>query len=67
VRYAVHMTARADGDIDAAVGWIGHHSSPAAASSWHAGLIKAARSLERDPMRCPLADEATDVGLELRE
>lgn len=64
--YALRTTRRADADIDAAVGWLSERSA-AAAARWHAGALTAVRSLETNPKRCPLADEAADLGLELRQ
>jgi plasmid stabilization system protein ParE len=66
VRYAIRTTSRADADIDAAVRWLSRQS-PVAAARWHAGVLKAVRSLATNPDRCPLADEAVDLGLDLRE
>ena len=64
--YAIQTTARADADIDAAVGWISRQS-PAAAARWHAMAHEAMRSLATNAGRCPLADEAGALGLDLRE
>jgi plasmid stabilization system protein ParE len=41
--------------------------SPAAGARWHAGLLGAIRSLTTNPERCPLAYEAAELGVELRE
>ena len=34
---------------------------------WRAGLLARVAALEQSPDRCPLADEAADLGLDLRE
>lgn len=64
--YALRTTRRADADIDAAVAWLSRRS-PAAAAHWHARVQTAIRSLETNPERCPLAEEAAELGMELRE
>jgi plasmid stabilization system protein ParE len=66
VAYTLRTTPRAEADIDAAVLWL-NERSPAAAVRWHAEVLSAVRSLETNPERCPLADEAADLGLELRQ
>jgi plasmid stabilization system protein ParE len=53
-------------DIRAAVAWL-NQSSPSAAAQLHAGLLAAVRSLARNAERYPLADEAADLGMDLRE
>lgn len=67
MNFTVLAYRRADNDIRAAVRWMAENLSPRVARSWHAGLLDALDSLETDPNRCPLADEAADLGIELRE
>ncbi len=64
--HAINIVPRAMADIRAAVAWRGQRS-PSAAARLHAGLLAAIRSLASSPDRCPLADEAADLGLDLRE
>ena len=64
--HTIDIFPRAMADIRAAVAWRGRHSV-ASAARLHAGLLTAIRSLGNSPERCPLADEAADLGLELRE
>jgi plasmid stabilization system protein ParE len=66
VAHSIQIFPRARADIRAAVTWL-HERSPSAAARLHAGLLAAIRSLATSPQRCPLADEATDLGMELRE
>jgi plasmid stabilization system protein ParE len=66
VPYAITIFPRAIADIGAAVAWRRQQSSLDGARL-HGGLLAAIRSLANRPDRCPLADEATDLGLELRE
>ena len=64
--HSINIFPRAMADIRAAVAWRSQRS-PSSASRLHAGLLAAVRSLASNPERCPLADEATDLGLDLRE
>lgn len=64
--YELRIARRAEADIDAAAAWMSRRSQIAAAR-WHDGLLKTARSLATNPERCRLADEASDLGIELRE
>ena len=64
--YAIDIFPRAMADIRAAVTWRGQRSS-LAAGRVHAGLLAAVRTLANNPERCPLADEAADLSLHLRE
>lgn len=64
--HALQIFPRAMADIRAAVAWRSQRS-PSAAARWHAGLLAAIRSLANNPERCPLADEAADLGWDLRE
>jgi len=43
------------------------HISLASATRWQLQTNAALRSLEKDPDQCPLADEAADIGIDLRE
>jgi plasmid stabilization system protein ParE len=66
VPHSIHIFPRAMADVRAAVAWRSRQS-PSHAARWHAGLLAAIRSLANGPDRCPLADEAADLGRELRE
>ena len=57
---------RADFDIRLAVTWLTKHVSPASASKWQARIFNAVHSLVSKPERCPEADEAAKIGLDLR-
>lgn len=63
----VVIQPRAFADIRRVVGWIADRVSPASAARWQAALGRAIESLADNPERCPLADEAADLGVELRE
>ena len=64
--HAIHIFPRARADIRAKVAWL-RQRSPAAASKWHAGLRATIASLADSPEHCPLADEAADLGVDLRQ
>jgi plasmid stabilization system protein ParE len=66
VRHVLRITRRAEIDIDAAVGWIGRQN-PSTALRWHTMAYAAILSLSISPERCPLAEEAHDLGLDIRE
>ena len=38
-----------------------------AAARWHRRLLAAVGTLKREPQRCPIAPEAEEIGIELRE
>jgi len=65
VPYEVRFTRRALADVDAALAWLSSRS--ASAALWRAGLIGRVAALEQSPDRYPAADEAADVGMDLRE
>ncbi len=64
--HAIHIFPRAMADIGASVAWRSQRS-PSDAARLYAGLLTAIRSLASSPDRCPLAYEAADLGLDLRE
>jgi plasmid stabilization system protein ParE len=67
VAYTVIIQPTAALDIRRQVTWLTRHASPSAAARWQSRIIAAVHSLASDPERCPLADEAADLGIELRE
>ena len=66
MRYLIRTTQRADADLDSTVSWLRRHISPATATRWQARVIKRIHSLVTNPERCPEADEAADLGIDLR-
>jgi plasmid stabilization system protein ParE len=66
VPHAIHIFHRAMADIRAATLWRSRRS-PSNAARWHAGVLNAIRALANNPDRCPLADEAADLGVDLRQ
>ncbi len=64
--FRVIFGPRAQADIRMAATWLAQ-ASPAAAVRWRGGLLHLANKLTNLPALYPLADEAADLGLELRE
>jgi toxin ParE1/3/4 len=64
--YVVQITDRALADVDEAIAWIAQ-SAPQAAANWHSRLLAKVQKLENTPESCPLAEEAAELGIELRE
>ncbi len=64
--FQVVFRPRARSDIAATVAWFAR-TSPAAAARWRAGLLRIVENLETDPNRYPAADEAADLGVDLRQ
>lgn len=63
----VLLQARAAADVRQTMTWLTEHVSRASAARWHARVEAALESLANNPERCAVADEATDLGVDLRE
>ena len=64
--FRVVFRPQARADVAAAVAWLAR-TSPTTAARWRSGLFQIVEKLETNPALCPAADEAADLGLELRE
>ncbi len=64
--YRVEPTEKALADVGEAYFWI-NEQSEGAALRWYEGLMKALRSLEKNPLRCPLAPESAFFEEEIRQ
>jgi plasmid stabilization system protein ParE len=64
--YCVEPTDKALVDAGEAYFWL-HEQSEGAALRWYEGLIKAFRSLAKNPLRCPLAAESAFFEEEIRQ
>ncbi|MGB9180337.1 MAG: type II toxin-antitoxin system RelE/ParE family toxin [Pyrinomonadaceae bacterium] len=64
--YRIEPTDKALADAGEAYFWI-NEQSEGAALRWYEGLMKAFRSLERNPLRCPLAPESVFFEEEIRQ
>ena len=67
VAFVINLRPKAFADIRRNVGWLATHFSAAKATRWQQRANSSIRSLENDPNRCALAEEASDVGVDLRE
>lgn len=66
-KYRVHITAKAEQDVDSVLAWFRDELAPAAGNKWFAQLMATIDTLETMPERCGLAPEAVDLGIEIRE
>jgi len=66
ITYRVEPTNKALVDAGEAYFWINEQSEKAALR-WYEGLMKAFRSLEKNPFRCPLAPESAFFEEEIRQ
>ena len=64
--YRVEPTDKALVDAGEAYFWISEQSE-GAALRWYEGLLKAFRSLEKNPLRCPLAPESAFFKEKIRQ
>ena len=64
--FEVCTSRRADRDVERAASWIKRHVSPVAATRWQNCILKNLLSLSIRPDRCPEAEEAACLGLDLR-
>jgi len=67
VAHTVDIQPRATADIRRNVGWMVRHVSAASAANWHDSIHATIQTLANNPERCPQADEAADLGFDLRE
>jgi plasmid stabilization system protein ParE len=65
--YRIELAASAKADIRDATRWLRDEASPTAADKWLTGLFKAIATLEKQPLRCPLAAENDKFPQEIRE
>lgn len=64
--YRVEPTDKALADAGEAYFWI-NEQSEGTALRWYEGLLKAFQSLEKNPLRCPLAPESVFFEEEIRQ
>ncbi len=66
--FDVVFQRRADAEVRGNAAWLEATQGFRAAGRWRAGFVSAViAALEADPHRYPEADEAADLGVELRE
>lgn len=65
--YHVELTAKAEWDVESVLRWFHEQRATTAGGRWLKQLMARIATLERHPERCRLADEADELGIELRE
>ena len=65
--YQIEWSTKAELDVDRVLLWFQGQRASDAAAHWLKGLREQVRSLQNNPERCPMASEAEDVGLPIRE
>jgi plasmid stabilization system protein ParE len=67
MKYRVQLSARAEQDVDDVLAWLCQQGARSVARRWYEQLLTAVGTLQHEPRRCPLAPEAEDLALDLRE
>lgn len=67
MKYQVHLSEKAEADVDGVLAWFQTQLASAAGTRWFAALWKSIDTLETKPERCALAAEAAELGTEVRE
>jgi plasmid stabilization system protein ParE len=67
VKYRVRLTAKAEEDIASVLRWFHEQRATDAGERWVRRLMAKIDTLETGPDRAAIADESTDLGLEIRE
>lgn len=67
MKYRVHISEKAEADVDGVLEWFQSQKVSEAGDRWFAAIWKAIDTLETRPERCALAAESDDLGTELRE
>lgn len=67
MQYTVILSPRASADIWRTVRWLSAHKSVRSAERWHQMISDAIELLSQHPKLYPEADEAGDIGINLRE
>ena len=64
--YRIELADTAKADLREVTRWIRDEASPAAANRWLDGLLNAANTLRKQPLRCPLAAESDRFAEDIR-
>jgi plasmid stabilization system protein ParE len=64
--FRVIFLPRAMSDVENAIDWLAERS-PAAADRWLQGMLSIVENLELDPKRYSIAEEAAELGVDLRQ
>ena len=66
MEHRIEVAPRVYDDLDEICSYITEHSSPQTAARWHEQIIQKMRSLNKFPLRCPIAPEAKHGKREFR-
>jgi plasmid stabilization system protein ParE len=64
--YRIELADTAKADLREATRWIRDEVTPDSADRWLTGLLKAANTLQKQPLRCPLAEESDKFPEDIR-
>lgn len=64
--HEVAVAARAQRDVRRNADWMRQRFSRRSADRWNEGIVAAIATLANSPERCPEADEAVELGIDLR-
>lgn len=64
--HAVIVLRQAPTDVRRNADWLRRHFSAKSADRWNDGIVAAIQTLTNNPGRCPQAEEAPDLGIDLR-
>lgn len=67
MKYRIEISSVAEAEADSVFLRLSQVTSPAKASQWYSGLLKAIESLSQMPKRCPLARENEYFSQEIRQ
>ena len=66
MEYRIKLTPRAQKDAEELYRWV-VRQAPFQGSIWYNGLIRALKSLARNPNRCPVSPEGLELGKPVRQ
>lgn len=67
MKYQVRISERAEQDVAQILVWFVEQRALDAGGRWHDQLLAKVTTLEQNPERCSLADEAEELGIDVRE
>lgn len=67
MKFRVVLTHKSERDIESVLQWFGEQSAAATGTRWFTQLMARIAELELLPHRSPLAAEAAEIGIDIRE
>lgn len=67
MKHQVRMTLKAEADVETVLGWFRDRQAIDAGSRWVVNLLRAVDTLADHPLRCGVAEESEDLGVEIRQ